>query len=171
MFAVVKKSKFTGITYNSITGDIIAHHAQFDEVLAEIDQPLVDLSAPLEAFVQVVDADNPDAPPAIDERIHVPDYGEPTDVQLAAVTEWNKKNQRGVEVDAITVEVEGMVFDGNEQSQQRMDRAARTMEQMTIPTMRWKLSDNSFVDVTASQLTQATALAGQQQADIWEKFG
>jgi len=76
------------------------------------------------------------------------------------------KRDRQERVDAITVEVDGMVFDGDEISQNRMARsvtASASLDEMTY----WTLHDNSVVQVTAQQLKTACRLAGEAQTAIW----
>jgi len=76
------------------------------------------------------------------------------------------KAERQERVDAITVEVDGMVFDGDEISQNRMARsvtASASLDEMTY----WTLHDNSVVQVTAQQLKTACRLAGEAQTAIW----
>lgn len=81
-----------------------------------------------------------------------------------AYLEW--KANRQAAVDAITVTVGGMVFDGDEESQNRMARAvavADTPEQTT----EWTLHNNTVAVVTAAQLKQALLLAGDVQTALW----
>lgn len=86
----------------------------------------------------------------------------PSSEQLYA--KW--KADRQAKVDAITVEVDGMVFDGDEISQGRMARAVTAADQLT-DTTPWTLHDNSVVTVTALQLKTACRLAGEAQTLIW----
>jgi hypothetical protein len=96
---------------------------------------------------------------------------EQLDVQIAGAISAAYKETRASEVSNIKVTVGGMVFDGDEESQARMDRAARVMEKMGRTSMQWKLADNSFIEVTADELVQAIALAGEEQTAIWAKYG
>lgn len=75
------------------------------------------------------------------------------------------KMERQALVDAITVEVEGMVFQGDEVSQGRMARAAVALND--TETVLWVLADNTPVQVTKAQLLEALRLAGAAQAAIW----
>jgi hypothetical protein len=77
-----------------------------------------------------------------------------------------RKAARQQAVDSITVEVDGMVFDGDEKSQDRMNRGI-TVLTATGGTGPWVLHDNTVAQVTAAQLTQALALAGAEQARLW----
>ena len=77
----------------------------------------------------------------------------------------NAKLQRKVAVATIIVEVDGMKFDGDEVSQDRMARSIVAMaDEDVIP---WVLADNSVVQVTKEQLRQALRLAGLKQAELW----
>lgn len=76
------------------------------------------------------------------------------------------KLDRTKKVRELTVEVDGMVFDGDEESQTRMARAILSLEpgeKMEI----WVLADNSIVQPTREQLQQAMKLAGSRQSTIW----
>jgi hypothetical protein len=64
----------------------------------------------------------------------------------------------------------GNTFDGDETSQTRMARAIIALNaqpQNPAPTANWVLADNSVIQATAVELTEALALAGQAQADLW----
>ena len=82
----------------------------------------------------------------------------------AAYQQW--KTQRQAAVDAITVEVDGIVFDGDEMAQTRMARAVTAADALT-DTVAWTLADNSVITVTAQQLKTACRLAGEEQTSIW----
>lgn len=82
------------------------------------------------------------------------------------IVAWKRGRQAAV--DAITVTVDGKVFDGNEESQNRMARviaSADTMEQ----TAEWTLANNDAAIVTMAQLKQALALATEAQTAIWNE--
>lgn len=76
------------------------------------------------------------------------------------------KAERAAAVAAITVEVDGMVFDGDEDAQTRMARAVTMAESMDEQT-EWVLHDNTVAIVTAAQLKQACRLAGKAQTRLW----
>ena len=78
-----------------------------------------------------------------------------------------RKAGRQSAIDALTVTVDGMVFDGDETSQTRMARAIVVMQAASIPTISWVLHDNTVATVTVTQLTQALAAAGAEQARLW----
>ena len=78
------------------------------------------------------------------------------------------KAARAIAVAAIIVTTStGKTFDGDETSQTRMARAIIGMQVANAPTITWTLANNSIVDVTVAELTEALILAGQQQAVLW----
>jgi hypothetical protein len=96
----------------------------------------------------VLDAGVPPAPP------------QPTPRELS-------KQARDLAVAAIAVEVDGMRFDGDETSQNRMARAIVAMQAAGVPKTLWTLADNAAVEVTAAQLGAALAKAGSAQTALW----
>lgn len=97
------------------------------------------------------------------EKGHAPEI--PEEVALK-----NAKEERAQAVAAITVEVDGMVFDGDETAQERMARtvAVATANGMPMTTeTTWVLADNTVAQVTLQQLAQACLLAGQKQTELW----
>lgn len=91
---------------------------------------------------------------------------EPTAEELAAAELAKAKAERASAVAALTVEVDGMVFDGDEKAQERMARAV-TMADSMDETTEWVLHDNTVAVVTAAQLRQACRLAGKAQTALW----
>lgn len=77
------------------------------------------------------------------------------------------KQERQAIVDAITVIVNGKVFDGDEVSQTRMTRAIIGMQATNQPTLTWVLADNTATQATLIELTEALCLAGAAQAAVW----
>ena len=75
------------------------------------------------------------------------------------------KKERTDYVSRIVVEVDGMRFDGDETSQDRMVRAAYALNDGE--TVQWVLADNTIAQVTKEQLRQALRLAGEAQTAIW----
>lgn len=62
----------------------------------------------------------------------------------------------------------GNVFDGDEVSQGRMARAIVALNaQPATTTVTWVLADNTAIQATAAELSEALALAGAAQAAIW----
>ena len=90
---------------------------------------------------------------------------EMTERQIAARELANAKRQRRVAVATITVEVDGMVFDGDETSQDRMARSIVAMTDNDL--IPWVLSDDSVAQVNKEQLTKALRLSGLKQAELW----
>ena len=83
-------------------------------------------------------------------------------VRLAA------QKERDAAVDVITVTTaSGKVFDGNEASQGRMQRAIATMAVTGAKTIPWVLAGNKTAKVGAADLTEALSLAFTAQAAIW----
>lgn len=85
--------------------------------------------------------------------------------KAAEIQRQKFKAARQAQVDAITVEVDGMVFQGDEVSQGRMARAAVALND--TETVLWVLANNAPVQVTKAQLLEALRLAGAAQAAIW----
>lgn len=79
------------------------------------------------------------------------------------------KQSRAILVDAITVEVNGNLFDGNEVAQARMlsaIAAAQNLGSASVPL--WVLADNQPVyDLPVEDLKQAHALAVVAMASVW----
>lgn len=82
------------------------------------------------------------------------------------------KAERAAAVAAITVEVDGMIFDGDETAQERMARtitaATATGAGMEAATT-WVLHDNTVAQVTVRQLATALRKAGEAQTALWVK--
>ena len=79
------------------------------------------------------------------------------------------KAQRDAAVAAIKVTTTaGNTFDGDETSQIRMTRAVVALGAAPAgTTVNWVLADNSVIDATEAELTEALMLAGSAQAAIW----
>lgn len=92
----------------------------------------------------------------------------PTEEELAAQALAQAKAERAAAVAAITVTVDGMVFDGDEKSQERMSRAVNMADSMDEET-EWVLHDNTVAIVTAAQLRRACRAAGKAQTALWTK--
>lgn len=75
------------------------------------------------------------------------------------------KEQRRLAVAAITVELDGQVFDGNEASQNRIARAILALEDgQETP---WVLHDNTVITITRDKLVAVLRLAGKRQTELW----
>lgn len=77
------------------------------------------------------------------------------------------KRERAAKVAAITVEVDGMVFDGDESAQSRMARAITAAETAGLESTVWVLADNTVKNVTKAQLQQALSKAMLAMAELW----
>ena len=93
---------------------------------------------------------------------------EPTPEELVTRALEQAKIERAAAVAAITVEVDGMIFDGDEKAQERMARAV-TLADSPEETTEWVLHDNTIAIVTAEQLRKACKLAGKAQTALWTK--
>lgn len=123
-------------------------HKEFDPIYAEIEE-----------YVKV----NPDKVSA-----YVP-Y-EPTPEEIAYAELQKAKQERAEAVSKITVEIDGMVFDGDEVSQERMSRtvvAAAATGETGDATTTWVLHDNTVAQPTISQLARALRAAGEEQTKLW----
>lgn len=78
------------------------------------------------------------------------------------------KREREAAVAAIKVTTAaGNTFDGDEVSQGRMARAIVALSTGLAPSVTWVLADNSVIEATSAELTEALVLAGQAQAAVW----
>lgn len=92
-------------------------------------------------------------------------YPEPTEEEIAAELLNKAKSERAEFVSKIVVEVDGMKFDGDETSQDRMARSCVALNDGE--TVQWVLADNTIAHVTKEQLRQALRLSGEAQTAIW----
>lgn len=92
---------------------------------------------------------------------------EPTEEEKAAQALEEAKRYRAAQVAAITVEVDGMVFDGDEPAQNRMARAITAADASGLDTTEWVLADNTVATVTKAQLQEALTKAMQAMAALW----
>lgn len=90
------------------------------------------------------------------------------EAKAASIAYQQWKSERQAAVDAITVEVDGMVFDGDEVAQTRMARAVAAADSL-LETTEWTLADNTAAKVTVQQLKTACRLAGEAQTRIWNE--
>ena len=93
------------------------------------------------------------------EWVHVP---EPTQEQLHE--QWKADRQK--QVDEIIVEIDDLLFDGDETSQSRMTRGAM-LAASPEEKINWILADNTIAEVTADQLKRAARAAGLEQEKLW----
>ena len=76
------------------------------------------------------------------------------------------QTQREINVSKITVEVDGMVFDGDEESTTRMLKPLAALIEET-DTHLWVLHDNKIAYPTKAQFRKALTKAGQAQTALW----
>lgn len=81
------------------------------------------------------------------------------------------KEERAEAVSKLTVTVDGMVFDADETSQNRMSRVVAGAQALGVDlnttTQIWVLADNTVATPTVAQLAQALKLAGEKQSELW----
>lgn len=100
---------------------------------------------------------------------------EPTQEELAEQALAQAKSERAEAVSKITVEVDGLIFDGDEDSQTRMARTITASQALGLPedsTISWAMADtnaNKVEQVTIAQLSKALYLAGCKQSELWCK--
>ena len=75
------------------------------------------------------------------------------------------KAEREDYVKRIVVEVDGMMFDGDEVSQDRMARSIIALD--LGEKVQWVLADNTVAQVTRAQLREALRKSGEAQTAIW----
>lgn len=108
------------------------------------------------------------------EVVEDPKPPEPTPEEIAerekAEALAQAKEERAEAVSKLTVTVDGMVFDADETSQNRMSRVVAGAQALGIDqstTQVWVLADNTIAQPTVAQLAQALKLAGQKQSELW----
>lgn len=67
----------------------------------------------------------------------------------------------------VVMTTSGKTFDGDETSQTRMARAILAMSEANVPSMLWRMADNSDAVVTRAELSEALLLAGTAQTALW----
>lgn len=96
---------------------------------------------------------------------------EPTEEEITKQELFKAKSERADAVSKITVEVDGMIFDGDETSQDRMSRTISAAMALGVDTntekRTWVLADNTIAEVTVAQLAKALRLAGDTQTSLW----
>lgn len=96
----------------------------------------------------------------------------PTEEEKAKVALSQAKSERAKAVSKLTVTVDGMVFDADETSQNRMSRVVAGAQALGIDsstTQVWVLADNTIAQPTVAELAQALKLAGEAQTALWTK--
>lgn len=108
-------------------------------------------------------------------RFQVVAIPKPTKEELEAQTLVQSKQERAEAVSKIVVDVDGMIFDGDEDSQTRMSRTITASQALGLPedtTISWAMADTNpkkVEQVTVKQLAQALYLAGLKQSELWVK--
>lgn len=91
--------------------------------------------------------------------------------ELAAEKLSQAKAVRSMSVSEITVEVDGMVFDGDEKAQNRMARVVVSALALGVDldkeTREWVMADDSRQNPTIRQLAKALDLATKKQGVLW----
>ena len=158
--------------------------AEAKDTLVTIEAQLVELRAPVtEIEAQIAALIKPDKvlPFVLLDRIVEHDgraelvngqvlFDDEIDVARASEIMAIAKSERATAVASITVEVDGMTFDGDEKAQERMARtvtAATTTGASMDDTTTWVLHDNTVAQVTVRQLATALRLAGEAQTALW----
>lgn len=90
---------------------------------------------------------------------------EQSEEEIAAAELIKAKEERAEYVSKIVVEVDGMLFDGDEKSQDRMTRSIIALD--LGEKVQWVLADNTIKMVTRAQLREALRKAGEAQTAIW----
>ena len=95
----------------------------------------------------------------------------PTEEERAKAALSQAKAERANAVSKLTVTVDGMVFDADETSQNRMSRVVAGAQALGVDlnttTQIWVLADNTVATPTVAQLAQALKLAGEAQTALW----
>ena len=92
---------------------------------------------------------------------------EPTEEEKAAAELEEAKRIRAAQVAAIVVEVDGMSFNGDEDSQSRMTRAIIASDTAGLDSTVWVLADDTVATVTKEQLKQALAKSMLEMGSLW----
>lgn len=93
-------------------------------------------------------------------------FRELLDEELLPFALKEKKELRTLLVANIEVEYNGIVYQGDETSQDRMSRAINGLPDDTT-TISWKAKDNSSKELTRLDLKEILFLSGQEQTRIW----
>lgn len=93
-------------------------------------------------------------------------FRELLDEELLPFALKEKKELRTLLVANIEVEYNGIVYQGDETSQDRMSRAINGLPDDTT-TISWKAKDNSSKELTRLDLKEILFLAVQEQTRIW----
>lgn len=92
-----------------------------------------------------------------------------TPEELAREELAKAKAERAEAVQNIAVEVDGMIFDGNEDAQRRISVAITTADITGQQSVDWVLKNNTVANVTREQLEKVLALSMQKMQELWTK--
>lgn len=138
-----------------------------DDPDTDIDEAYIDGFTPAmyEAELSEHSAKEPIRPPiqAVEEAMTSISFGG------VPIEETIFRAQRHASVSGIVVEVDGMLFDGDEDSQRRMLSAIRAGEDHGLTETLWRLSDNTEQVITLDQLKVAHSKAIIAQGSMWMK--
>lgn len=98
------------------------------------------------------------------------EFNKPENVAARALEQ--AKSERATLVENSTVEIDGMVFNADETSQNRLSRgitAALALGLGPDELTEWTLADDSSAMVTVRQMARALLAAGQYQTSVWRK--
>ncbi|MGI2024866.1 DUF4376 domain-containing protein [Shewanella glacialipiscicola] len=137
----------------------IAHKAD-----AEMDAPELALGSQDQAIEQPLFAETEPARP---ELKTIEQYRAEILIDGVSIDEYLFRTQRAAAVKSITVEVDGLIFDGHEEAQRRMLSAMHISEEVGLTSTIWRLADNTEVVVTVDQIRQAHALSIIEQGKLW----
>ena len=95
----------------------------------------------------------------------------PTTEELAKAEMQRLKRERAEAVSKLIVEVDGLKFDADEESQSRMSRTITAALSLNVDLAKekrtWVLADNTIAEVSIKQLSEALRLAGDAQTKLW----
>lgn len=104
-------------------------------------------------------------------RFQIVAIPEPTAEEVATQELAQAKAERADAVGKIIVEVDGMQFDGDEDSQTRMGRTIAAAVALGVDPdaekRTWVLADDSIAQVSINQLAEALRFAGDAQTALW----
>lgn len=96
---------------------------------------------------------------------------EPTQEELEKAEMQRLKSERAEAVSKLIVEVDGLKFDADEESQSRMSRTITAALSLNVDLAEekrtWVLADNTIAEVSIKQLSEALRLAGDAQTKLW----
>lgn len=90
-----------------------------------------------------------------------------TPEELLAKSNAEYRIERDGKVLALTVEVDGMVFDASERSQGRISIRMTSMTDASAKS--WKLANNEWAEVTQAQFMKVLVLAAEATTKLWQK--